>query len=152
MLLRRLVPELRTIERRIDASKLSAAHSRQRVILRGEQTAQRAAAAIRSPTALMLAAVAGFAGGRLGGTSHRVRALEDELERIERLIRKMPAAVDARTRSRESSDTRDGIDLQAVLANVARAATLVSLFTSSQKGGDPDAGSAPEGVAAAVGE
>lgn len=153
MLLQLLVPKLRKIERRLEYTKLRSARARRRVGERSERAARQASTAIRSPVALALATVAGFVGGRIGSTSRRVRALEDQLATIERLVRQEPDTVAPRARSRGRGETRDGLDLQALLANVTRLATLVSLLTKAQTESDPDLPpAAPEDVAAVAGD
>lgn len=152
MLLRLLVPELRSVERRLELAQRRAASSRAIVREHSERAARQTSAAIRSPVTLALAAVAGFAGGRVGSTSRRLRALEDQLATIERLVRQTPESVTARAQSRGDGESDDGLDLQALLANVTRLATLVSLITSSQSGSAPEEASTPEGVAAAAGD
>lgn len=149
MFLQLLVPDLRKIERRLELTKERAARSRESVRERREHAVRKTSAAIRSPEALALAAVTGFAGGRIGSTSRRLRMLEDQLATIERLVRQTPESVAARS---QASERDEGLDLQALLANVSRLATLVSLITSSQTGSTPAETSSPERVAAAAGD
>lgn len=152
MLLQLLVPDLQKIERRLELTKQRAARSRESVRARREHAVRKTSAAIRSPEALALAAVTGFAGGRIASTSRRLRMLEDQLATIERLVRQTPESVAARSQASGRGDRDEGLDLQALLANVSRLATLVSLITSSQTGSTPAETSSPEGVAAATGD
>lgn len=145
MLLHYLAPGLRETERRLESTKRRAARSRETLHARGERVVNKSAAAIRSPEALVLAALAGVAGGRIGSTSRRLRGIEEQLATVERLIEQVHDEGVAPAQSRERGD---GLDLQALLANITRLATLVSMFTSAQNAGEPDPQAAPDDVAA----
>ncbi len=150
MLLRLLVPDLHQIERRLARAKLRSARARRAVRDRRERAAKQASAVLRSPATLALAAIAGFAGGRPGDTSRRVRAIEDQLATIERLLREQAGAVDARSHGRTGAG--NGLDLHVLLANLTRIATLLKLVASTRADNDPEPQSAPDRAAAAAGD
>ena len=152
MLLRLLVPDWHRIERRLARAKRRTARAHQAVHARRKRTERLASAALRSPATLAFAAMTGFAGGRLGDTSRRVRAIEEQLATIERLLRERADGVDARTHARTGSG--NGFDLHVLLANLTRIATLLNLVTSTRADNDPDPdpAPAPEGAAAAAGD
>ncbi len=78
--------------------------------------------------------------------------LEDQLATIERLVRQTPASVAARSQTSGRGERDEGLDLQALLANITRLATLVRLITSSQTGSATAETASPEPVAAAAGD
>ena len=135
MFLRLLVPDLCKIERELEQAKRRSTCARQAVVARGERAAAQTAERLRSPLTLAAAGIAGFAGGRLGSTSRRLRDIEDQLADIERLVVETSAPADDNAYSRGRRDNRDGLDFQALLANVTRIATLLSMVTSQADSG-----------------